>query len=154
MVAVSGSGGVQATVGSPGTVVPASGVVLPSDGVRVLSGGVVGGAVTVAVTVGCLLLAVLYPIIVKEARIAPQRAAQAGKKTAAVVKRPLRTLCSSPSVIAAYIGSGLQLFVGGTVIVWMPSYLNRYYDMAPDKAGGVAAMTQKRQNVAPQQAFR
>jgi MFS family permease len=34
----------------------------------------------------------------------------------------------------------LQLFVGGTVIVWMPSYLNRYYDMATDKAGGVAAI--------------
>ena len=87
-----------------------------------------------------LLLAVLYPVIVKEARIAPQRAALAANKAAAAVKRPLRTLFSSRSVIAAYIGSGLQLFVGGTVIVWMPSYLNRYYDMATDKAGGVAAI--------------
>ena len=87
-----------------------------------------------------LLLAVLYPIIVKEARIAPQRAALAANKAAAAVKRPLRTLFSSRSVIAAYIGSGLQLFVGGTVIVWMPSYLNRYYDMPTDKAGGVAAI--------------
>ncbi|MGE8096643.1 MFS transporter [Pseudomonas fluorescens] len=86
-----------------------------------------------------LLLAVLYPLIVKEARIAPQRAAHAANKAAAV-KRPLSTLCSSRSVIAAYIGSGLQLFVGGTVIVWMPSYLNRYYAMATDKAGGVAAI--------------
>lgn len=87
-----------------------------------------------------LLLAVLYPIIVKEARIAPQRAAMAAGKAAAAVKRPLRTLFSSRSVIGAYIGSGLQLFVGGTVIVWMPSYLNRYYDMGADKAGGVAAI--------------
>jgi MFS family permease len=87
-----------------------------------------------------LLLAVLYPIIVKEARIAPRRAALAANKAAAAVKRPLRTLFSSRSVIAAYIGSGLQLFVGGTVIVWMPSYLNRYYDMPTDKAGGVAAI--------------
>jgi MFS family permease len=87
-----------------------------------------------------LLLAVLYPIIVKEARIAPQRVSLAANKAAAAVKRPLRTLFSSRSVIAAYIGSGLQLFVGGTVIVWMPSYLNRYYDMATDKAGGVAAI--------------
>lgn len=84
-----------------------------------------------------LMLAVLYPIIVKEARIAPQRVVD---KATAAVKRPLRTLWSSPSVIATYIGSGLQLFVGGTVIVWMPSYLNRYYDMATDKAGGVAAI--------------
>jgi hypothetical protein len=41
-------------------------------------------------------------------------------------------------VIAAYVGSGLQLFVGGTVIVWMPSYLNRYYAMGTDQAGGSA----------------
>ncbi|KPG92029.1 multidrug DMT transporter permease [Pseudomonas sp. RIT-PI-q] len=83
-----------------------------------------------------LLLAMLYPVIVKEARIAPQRVA----KAAAAVKRPLRTLYSSRSVVATYIGSGLQLFVGGTVIVWMPSYLNRYYDMTTGKAGGLAAI--------------
>jgi len=84
-----------------------------------------------------LLLAVLYPIIVKEARIAPQRVAS---MAAAKVKQPLRTLYSSRSVIATYVGSGLQLFVGGTVIVWMPSYLNRYYQMGTDKAGGMAAI--------------
>ncbi|VVQ00435.1 Hexuronate transporter [Pseudomonas fluorescens] len=87
-----------------------------------------------------LVLAVLYPLIVKEARIAPQRAAQITNKTAAAVKRPLRTLWSSHSVIATYVGSGLQLFVGGTVMVWIPSYLNRYYDMPTDKAGGMAAL--------------
>ncbi|KQN54543.1 multidrug DMT transporter permease [Pseudomonas sp. Leaf48] len=87
-----------------------------------------------------LVLAVLYPLIVKEARIAPQRAAQIANKTAAAVKRPLRTLWSSHSVIATYVGSGLQLFVGGTVMVWIPSYLNRYYDMPTDKAGGMAAL--------------
>lgn len=87
-----------------------------------------------------LLLAVLYPIIVKEARIAPQRASKAASKAAAAVKRPLRTLFSSRSVIATYVGSGLQLFVGGTVIVWMPSYLNRYYEMGAGKAGGMAAI--------------
>ncbi|AWM92357.1 multidrug DMT transporter permease [Pseudomonas sp. 31-12] len=84
-----------------------------------------------------LVLAMLYPIIVKEARIAPQRLVS---KAAATIKHPLRTLFSSRSVIATYVGSGLQLFVGGTVIVWMPSYLNRYYDMGTDKAGGMAAI--------------
>ena len=87
-----------------------------------------------------LCLAVLYPLIVKEARIATQRAAQIANKTAAAVKRPLRTLWSSRSVVATYVGSGLQLFVGGTVMVWIPSYLNRYYDMPTDKAGGMAAL--------------
>ena len=86
-----------------------------------------------------LVLGLLYPIIVKEARIAPQRAAQAAKATARV-KQPLRTLWSSRSVVATYVASGLQLFVGGTVMVWIPSYLNRYYDMPTDKAGGMAAI--------------
>ena len=87
-----------------------------------------------------LVLAMLYPLIVKEARIAPRRAAQIANKTAAAVKRPLRTLWSSRSVVSTYIASGLQLFVGGTVMVWIPSYLNRYYDMPTDKAGGMAAL--------------
>lgn len=87
-----------------------------------------------------LALAALYPIIVKEARIAPGCLTDAASKAALKAQRPLRTLYSSRSVIGAYIGSGLQLFVGGTVIVWMPSYLNRYYEMSIDKAGGVAAI--------------
>ncbi len=86
-----------------------------------------------------LCLAVLYPIIVKEARIAPQRAAQALNQGTQDL-RPLRTLWSSHSVVATYVGSGLQLFVGGTVMVWIPSYLNRYYAMPTDKAGGMAAL--------------
>ena len=83
-----------------------------------------------------LVLAMLYPMIVKEARIAPKCAQQALGK----VSRPLRSLYSSRSVIAAYVGSGLQLFVGGTLIVRMPSYLNRYYAMGTDRAGAVAAV--------------
>ncbi|MBM5456477.1 MFS transporter [Pseudomonas sp. P66] len=83
-----------------------------------------------------LLLALLYPLIVKEEKIAPKRA----NATPCKIARPLHTLYGSRSVIAAYVASGLQLFVGGTVIVWMPSYLNRYYEMGTDKAGVVAAI--------------
>ena len=85
-----------------------------------------------------LVLAVLYPIVVKEKRIAPpHRINEIGQK-AAPIKSPLKSLYSSRSVIATYIGSGLQLFVGGSVIVWLPSYLNRYYAMSTDKAGVLA----------------
>ena len=52
----------------------------------------------------------------------------------------LRTLLSTPSVIAAYIGSGLQLFIAGSLFAWLPSYLNRAYGLAPDKAAGLAAV--------------
>ncbi|MWV14055.1 MFS transporter [Pseudomonas sp. R-28-1W-6] len=87
-----------------------------------------------------LLLAILYPLVVRTARIAPQAAADVARQAVSKVSRPLRTLYSSRSVISAYVGSGLQLFVGGTVIVWMPSYLNRFYGMTTDKAGAVAAI--------------
>jgi len=83
-----------------------------------------------------LFLALLYPLVVKEARIS----ARCAKRAEVKASHPLRTLYGSRSVIAAYIGSGLQLFVGGTVIVWMPSYLNRYYAMDTDRAGAIAAV--------------
>lgn len=89
-----------------------------------------------------LVLALLYPVVVREKRIAPASpGGGTGAAPAAPVARvPLRRLVDSRSVVGAYIGSGLQLFVGGTVIVWMPSYLNRYYAMATDVAGAVSAL--------------
>ncbi|UTW03074.1 MFS transporter [Amphritea atlantica] len=85
-----------------------------------------------------LTLAILYPIIVREKRISPQR--NTAQPSTDIRGRSLRTLFNSRSVLCAYVGSGLQLFVGGTMIVWMPSYLNRYYAMSTDKAGAVAAV--------------
>jgi MFS family permease len=35
----------------------------------------------------------------------------------------------------ACIGSGLSLLVLSTTYAWLPSYLNRYYGLAPDRAG-------------------
>ncbi|WP_017388054.1 MFS transporter [Acinetobacter calcoaceticus] len=86
-----------------------------------------------------LILAFLYPVLVKEKRITSSHQNKNRSKTRHI-QSPLKTLYSSRSVIATYIGSGLQLFVGGTVIVWMPSYLNRYYGMSTDKAGVMAAV--------------
>ncbi len=86
-----------------------------------------------------LLLALLYPLVVRESRIAPPRQT-AGTPPSGPRRHPLRTLYSTRSVLSAYVGSGLQLFVGGTVIVWMPSYLNRFYAMGTDQAGAVASL--------------
>jgi MFS family permease len=77
-----------------------------------------------------LLLALLYPLIVR------RPASRPASGPSAKPVRALRSLFGSRSVIAAYVGSGLQLFVGGTVIVWMPSYLNRYYAMGTDRPAG------------------
>jgi len=82
-----------------------------------------------------LALAALYPLVVREAKVSPRRGLAGG-----AAKRPaLRNLFNSRSVRAAYVGSGLQLFVGGAFIVWMPSFMNRYYAMGADRAGAAAA---------------
>ena len=87
-----------------------------------------------------LMLALLYPIVVKEKKINPLGQAYTKEQQPVKVKNALKTLYSSRTVVATYIGSGLQLFVAGSIIVWMPSYLNRYYAMPTDKAGILAAV--------------
>lgn len=91
-----------------------------------------------------LTLVMLYALLVRESKIssAAQNAAGTGRGPAA--QRPkLRAifsgLVSSRSVIAAYIGSGLQLFIMAAMLAWLPSFLNRYYGLPTDKAGVAAA---------------
>ncbi|ENX57816.1 MULTISPECIES: MFS transporter [Acinetobacter] len=87
-----------------------------------------------------LILALLYPMVVKEKRVNLSSKTSHNTQKQQQSKQCLSTIYSSRSVIATYIGSGFQLFVGGTVIVWMPSYLNRYYGMNTDSAGVLAAV--------------
>ncbi len=93
-----------------------------------------------------LALAALYPLIVRESRIAAAgnheqsaRRSEGAPPPNASFKSPLATVFATRSVISAYVGSGLQLFIGASLIAWMPSYLNRYYGMGADKAGVVSA---------------
>jgi MFS family permease len=88
-----------------------------------------------------LLLVALYRVIVVEKKLGSHR--PASKETAAAdtriaFKSLLKGLFSSPAVCLAYVGSGLQLFVMAAMIAWMPSYLNRYYELPTDKAGVLA----------------
>ena len=87
-----------------------------------------------------LCLALLYPMVVKEKKIGIQSRKIKSEAKPDQFKQPLKSIYSSRSVLATYIGSGLQLFVGGTVIVWLPSYLNRFYGMSTDRAGVIAAV--------------
>ena len=79
-----------------------------------------------------IVLTICYPLVVKERRVTVGSA----RMRPGVPRRPrLRTLVSSRSVICAYLGSGVQLFISGALLAWLPSYLNRYYDM-PIAQGG------------------
>lgn len=99
-----------------------------------------------------LVLVATYALVVSEKRIAalvPQANAPAaaqpreqGLRTS--LKMNVRTLLSglfsTVSVVCAYVGSGLQLFIMGSVIAWMPSFLNRYYALPVDRAAAGAAV--------------
>ena len=90
------------------------------------------------------VLVLVYAVVVSERRLASGRAGAgpAARDTLAMrvsLRTLMRGLFSCWSVRCAYVGSGLQLLVPGAMYAWLPSYLNRYYAMAPGKAAVGAA---------------
>ncbi|MFF3732001.1 MFS transporter [Streptomyces sp. NPDC002476] len=88
-----------------------------------------------------LVLAAAYGLVVTEKRLGP---ASIRDRVVSGERAPIRTLLprlfSSVSVVCAYIGSGLQLFIAMALLAWIPSFLDRYYDMPPAKAGLAAGV--------------
>ena len=92
-----------------------------------------------------VLLVVIYLFTVSEAKVGVKKApanpaSGEGKAPKFSLKQLLRDLFSSRSIMCAYIGSGLQLFVLATFMAWLPSFLNRYYGLETAQAGGVSAI--------------
>lgn len=89
--------------------------------------------------VGGLILGVVYPLLVRDRRIAAiaglPAVANGQSKT-----HGLKSLIASPSVRLAYVGSGLQMFAAGALPAWLPSYFNRYYHLPVAAAGQRAAV--------------
>lgn len=76
-----------------------------------------------------LILTAIFPMLVKEP----------AERTGEVKERmPLRAamkiLFAQPSVPLIYLGAGTATYLLGTFFAWMPSYMNRYFGMPPDKA--------------------
>jgi predicted MFS family arabinose efflux permease len=89
-----------------------------------------------------IVFVVLYALVVNDRRLAHHQHPdnrEHNAVTGTVRRAKLRALVSTPSVISAYVGSGLQLFMAGALFAWLPSYLNRAYHLRPDKAGVAAA---------------
>ncbi|HWX01840.1 MAG TPA: MFS transporter [Collimonas sp.] len=90
-----------------------------------------------------LLLAILFPLCLRKNRAALDHPNGTGFPQASAAfkgqRAPLIGLFATRSVLCAYAGSGLQLFIISALVGWMPSYLNRSYQMMPDKAGILAA---------------
>ena len=90
-----------------------------------------------------LLVLAAFAIIVTERRVAPEMEEGARQSRTRTSRFSFHTLIpglfSARSVICAYLGSGLQLVIVGALVAWMPSYLNRNYGLATDRASVGAA---------------
>ncbi|RZI39940.1 MFS transporter [Herbaspirillum sp. HC18] len=97
-----------------------------------------------AMAVFGLLLVALYRIVVVEKKLGNGSPKDNRSGRRFIERRNIRRLIDglfgSAAVRLAYVGSGLQLFVMAALIAWMPSYLNRYYHLATDKAAGLAGI--------------
>jgi MFS family permease len=89
-----------------------------------------------------LLLALLYRQLITEAKLA--RHTQPEPLDSAIPHRRgrslLRSVLSPSAVVCAYVGGGLQLFVAGALLTWLPSYLLRAYGLPPGAAAGLASL--------------
>jgi MFS family permease len=88
-----------------------------------------------------LAMAILYPILIGERRLA-DIARQAGQQPYERKQGfpKVGSLFAGRTIKCVYIGSGLQLFVGGALPAWLPTYFNRYYDLPVGKAASLAAL--------------
>lgn len=85
------------------------------------------------------LLVVVYFMTVSDRKTGGTHAERGGLP-AFNLKKLLKDLFSSRSIICAYVGSGLQLFVLASFMAWLPSFLNRYYGLETAQAGGISAI--------------
>jgi MFS family permease len=96
-------------------------------------------AAFMAIGLAGLVLAILFPLVVKERKIAGVSTSSA-PNTGAMVRPPLKSLFGSRSVKLAYVASGLQLFSAGALPAWLPTYLGRYHAMSVSEAGRMSAL--------------
>ncbi|NGP05800.1 MFS transporter [Rhodococcus sp. 14C212] len=98
-----------------------------------------------AMAVFGLILVALFRVVVTEGRLARYALEDTPNTTDEPqpphgFRAPVSSLFTNPAVLCAYAGSGLQMFTAAVLLSWLPSFFNRYYHMAPNKAGAVAAV--------------
>jgi MFS family permease len=111
--------------------------------VGVALGGVVATRVGwpwafIAVGLPGLMLALLYPVFVRDYETVNLVSTTAHEKMSwrEIVKASLGVR----STIYGYIGGAFQLFASAAIVAWIPSYLNRFYALAPEQAAMKAAL--------------
>ncbi|MBH0118847.1 MFS transporter [Rhodococcus sp. NPDC003382] len=97
-----------------------------------------------AMAVFGLLLVALFRALVSERKLARYSVDDAPETKVASppdgFRAPVSSLFTNPAVLCAYAGGGLQMFTAAVLLSWTPSFFNRYYGLAPDKAAAAAAI--------------
>ncbi len=107
-------------------------------------GGVIAGGIIsthfswrhafIGVGAAGLVLVVIYPLVVRDYETVALVKKDASGDRRMRVGEVVRELFVTRTAIFTYLGSGLQMFIMGVVNAWIPSYMSRYYGLAPDKA--------------------
>ncbi len=83
-----------------------------------------------------LVLALLFPLIVRDYKtVALPAMDYTGSSHRLSARAVIAELLRPRTAIMTCIGAGLSLLVFSTTYAWLPSYLHRYYGVAPDRAG-------------------
>ena len=89
-----------------------------------------------AVGIPGLVLCFVFLLIVRDYKTVALPAKDYTAKTHRLSARAVFAELLRPrTAIVTCIGAGLNLLVVSTIWAWLPSYLNRYYGLAPDQAG-------------------
>ena len=86
-----------------------------------------------------LVLALMY-LFVRDYQTVETGAATAGNGSCPTRGEMFRSIFSSPTVRWVCVGAAAQLIALSALWAWLPSFLNRFHGIAPDKAGIQAAL--------------
>jgi MFS family permease len=86
-----------------------------------------------------LVLLFVFRLLITDDKLARHEHISGAGEPRTGPRAPLVALLSPPAVLCAYLGNGLQLFVAGSLLAWLPSFLNRSYSLPPSQAAGLAA---------------
>ncbi|MBF7729056.1 MFS transporter [Pseudomonas sp. N040] len=78
-----------------------------------------------------LALAIAFPMVVKE----PAKTASHEEDQPIALGRLFKGLFGTPTFVFTFLAGGFGMFVQGSMLAWIPSYLNRYYGLEPSTAG-------------------
>jgi len=89
-----------------------------------------------AVGIPGLFLAVVFVLIVRDYKtVALPGGDASGSKSRMTARAVVAELLRPRTALLTCIGAGLNLLVVSTTWAWLPSYFNRFYGLAPDRAG-------------------